>query len=93
MSNPTQSGTNNSQWKAEDITRLKQLMAEGCQVLQEMEDLRAGLSDTVKAISEELDVKPSQLNKAMKIAHKASLTEEREKFEEIEDLLEASGRK
>ena len=93
MSNPSTTGTNNSMWKAEDIQRLKQLMAEGCQVLQEMEDLRTGLSDTVKAIAEELDVKPSQLSKAMKIAHKASIAEEREKFEEIEDLLEASGRK
>lgn len=83
---------NKSSWKAEDIGRLKQLISEGCQVKQEVEDLNEGLKETVKAIAEELDVKPSQLNKAIRIAHKASMAEERAAMDEIEDILEAAGR-
>ena len=43
-------------------------------MLQETDDLRAGLRDTVKHIAEELDIKPTVLNKAIKIAYKNSLT-------------------
>jgi len=88
----TERQTNRVSWKQEDIARLKKLMDEGCQVMQEMEDLKAGLSETVKAIAEELDVKAAHLNKAIKIAHKATLQDERDKLVEIEDILEAAGR-
>lgn len=77
---------------ADDVRRLKELVKEGCVVLQEIDDLKEGLSDTVKAIAEEIDVKPSQLNKVIKIAHKRSLQDERDAFEEIEDILETIGR-
>lgn len=83
---------NKKMFKQEDIARLKQLINEGGQVLGEIDDLKAGLSETVKAIAEEIDVKPAQLNKAIRIAHKASLGEEREKLDEIEDILDAAGR-
>ena len=49
----------------ENVARLKQIIKDGVQVLQECEDLKAGLSDTVKAIAEELEVKPGQLNNAI----------------------------
>jgi hypothetical protein len=84
--------TNKASWRQEDIARLKKLFDEGCQVMQEIEDLKAGLSETVKAIAEELDVKAAYLNKAIKVAHKATLQEERDKLVEIEDILEAAGR-
>jgi chaperonin cofactor prefoldin len=83
---------NKHQFKQEDIARLKQLINEGGQVMGEIDDLKAGLSETVKAIAEELDVKAAQLNKAIRIAYKASMEEEREKLDEIEDILEAAGR-
>ena len=83
---------NRKSFKAEDIARLKQLVTEGCQVKQEIEDLNAGLRETIKAIAEELEIKPAQLNKAIRIAHKANLAEEQEAMEEIEDILSAVGR-
>ena len=89
---PDEQQYNKAQFKAEDIARLKQLMNEGSQVLQEVDDLRVGLSETVKAIAEEMDLKPAQLNKALRIAFKASISEERAKFDEIEDILAAAGR-
>lgn len=75
-----------------NLIRLRQLVNDGVQVLQECEDLKAGLSDTVKAIAEELEVKPSQLNKVIKIAHKANLNQVRSDFEEVENLLDQLGR-
>ena len=36
-----------------NLIRLKQLVNDGVQVLQECEDLKVGLSETVKAIAEE----------------------------------------
>ena len=50
--------------------KLERLVNEGAQVMQEVEDLNAGLKDTVKAVAEELDIKPSLINKAIKVAHK-----------------------
>ena len=75
-----------------NLIRLKQLVNDGVQVLQECEDLRTGLSETVKAIAEELEVKPAQLNKVIKIAHKANLNQVEADFEEVKDMLSQLGR-
>lgn len=76
----------------ETIARLRQVVNDGIQVLQECEDLKAGLSDTVKAIAEELEVKPAQLMRVIKTSHKADLNEKREQFDELEEMLNAIGR-
>ena len=70
----------------ENVARLKQLIADGVQVLQECEDLKEGLSETVKAIAEELEVKPGQLNKLIKICQKGDMNDKREAFDELEEL-------
>ena len=75
----------------ENVARLKQLVADGVQVLKECEDLKAGLNDTVKAIAEELEVKPGQLNKLIKIVQKGTMNDQREAFDELEDLYKAGG--
>ena len=75
----------------ENIARLKQLVADGVQVLQECEDLKEGLSDTVKAIAEELEVKPAQLNKLIKAVQKGTMNDQREAFDELEELYKAGG--
>lgn len=75
-----------------NLARLKQLVNDGVQVLQECEDLKTGLSETVKAIAEELEVKPAQLNRIIKISHKANLNDVRADFEEVDDLLSQIGR-
>jgi hypothetical protein len=79
-------------YSQDDMNRLKQLVKDGCSVMEEIEVLKEGLSDTVKAIAEELDIKAAQLNKAIKIAHKNSLDDEKDKLSEIEDILAAAGR-
>ena len=39
--------------------KLIQIISQGSQVLGEVDDLKGGLRDTVKAISEELELKPA----------------------------------
>lgn len=87
MSEPT----NCRHYDAEDKARLKKLIQEGVTVKQEVKDLTEGLNDTVKAIAEELEISASQLKKAISVAHKNSLADEKAKFEEIEDILETIG--
>ena len=77
---------------AEQKAKLNQLFNEGMKVLREVEDLNAGLSDTVKAIAEEMEIKPGILKKAIKIAHKASLGEENKNHDELNTILETVGK-
>jgi transposase-like protein len=79
-------------FNAEAKVKLTQLINEGISVIQEIETLNEGLNDTVKAIAEELEVKPSVLKKAIKIAHKQRLNETNEENEELNNILETVGR-
>ena len=69
-----------------------QLINEGMQVMQEVETLQEGLKDTVKAIAEELEIKPALLSKAIRIAHKAKLGETNKENEELNSILETVGK-
>ena len=75
-----------------DVAKLKQLINEGIQVKSELEALRDGLKDTVGAIAEEMDIKPSVLNKVIRVAYKAELDKHRDEFSELESILESIGR-
>ena len=58
-----------------EADKLQRLINEGSVVLREVEDLQEGLKETVKAIAEELQIKPSVINKAIKIAYKGNWAE------------------
>jgi glutamyl/glutaminyl-tRNA synthetase len=73
------------------------MVDEGVQVLSDIENMKEGLKDTVEAISEELDIKKTVLNKAIKVAFKNSqskdkLSESRVELDDIEQILMAAGR-
>lgn len=72
--------------------KLTQIINEGMTVMQEIEDLNAGLNDTIKAIAEELEIKPATLKKAVKIAHKAKLGETNRDHDELNTILETVGK-
>lgn len=72
--------------------KLTQLINEGMTVLQEVEDLNAGLNETIKAIAEELEIKPATLKKAVKIAFKAKLGETNRDHDELNTILETVGK-
>ena len=76
----------------EEQAKLKRIIDEGSNVLQEVEDLNAGLKDTVKAVAEELEVKPALINKAIKIAHKGEWSKYSEAFDRLENLIIAVGK-
>lgn len=79
-------------YSEDDKNRIKQLVDEGCVVKQEIDTLNEGLNDTIKAIAEELEIKPSMLKKVINTVYKRNLDEEREKFEELEDIIQSIGR-
>ena len=60
----------NRSFNGEAKIKLTQLINEGMQVLQEVEDLNTGLNETIKAIAEELEIKPATLKKAVKIGNR-----------------------
>ena len=72
--------------------KLTQLINEGMAVMHEIDTLQGGLTDTIKAVAEELEVKPSVLKKAIRIAHKASLTQANQEHEDLNTILEAVGK-
>jgi hypothetical protein len=79
-------------FNGEQKIKLTQLINEGMTVLHEIDTLNGGLTDTVKAIAEELEVKPSVLKKAIKLAHKSGLTQTNKDHEDLNSILEAVGK-
>jgi|TARA_R110000803_G_scaffold204770_3_gene271055 transposase-like protein len=77
---------------AEEKAKLIQIVNEGVNVLQEVTDLQEGLRDTVKAVAEEMDVKPSLINKAIKIAQKGEWHKAVDEFEDLETIMVTTGR-
>lgn len=77
---------------AEEKAKLERLVNEGVTVLQEIEDLQQGLRETVKAVAEELDVKPSLITKAIKIAKNADWDKHQDEFEDLETLVITVGK-
>jgi hypothetical protein len=71
----------------EEKAKLERLINEGSNVLREVEDLQEGLKETVKAVAEELQIKPAIINKAIRIAHKDDWKKHEEEWEEIEGIL------
>jgi len=76
----------------EEKAKLERLVSEGSTVLREIEDLNEGLKDTVKAVAEELNIKPSVINRAIKIAHKGDWSAHNEDWAEIEAILDITKR-
>lgn len=75
----------------EEKAKLERLVREGVTVLQEIEDLQGGLKETVKAVAEELNVKPSLINKAIKIAKNRDWSRVNDEFEDLETIVATVG--
>ena len=79
-------------FNAEEKLKSTTLVTEGISVLTEIDILNGGLKDTVKAIEEEMEIKPTVLNKAIKTALKSSIHQATTDYELIENILETDGR-
>ena len=78
-------------FSGDEKIKIKKLFPEGIQVMSEVNALSEGLNETVKAIAEELDMKPSILKKALRIAFKNEFAKEQDAFTEVEEVLEVAG--
>ena len=76
----------------EQTAKLTQLINEGCAVMYEVETLSGGLNDTIKAIAEEMEIKPGILKKAIRIAHKAEFGRNQDDHELLEQILVQTGK-
>lgn len=79
-------------FSSEQKAKLTQIINEGMQIMHEVETLNAGLSDTIKAIAEEMDIKPNILKKAIRLAHKAEFGKEQQDHELLETILTTVGK-
>ena len=76
---------------ADEKAKLERLVREGVTVLQEVEDLQTGLKDTVKAIAEEMDIKPSLINKAIRIAKNRDWESHADAYDDLETIITTLG--
>ena len=72
--------------------KLIQIISQGSQVLSEVDDLKTGLRDTVKAIAEELELKPALINKAISVAHKGNYQNIADDMDTLERILNSAGK-
>lgn len=77
---------------AEQVKKLEQIVNEGMAVTMEIETLQGGLNDTVKAVAEELEIKPGILKKAIRIAHKSEFGRTQDDHELLEQILTQVGK-
>jgi transposase-like protein len=75
----------------EEKAKLERIVREGVTVMQEVEDLQTGLKDTVKAVAEELDVKPALINKAIKVAKNRDWDRHYDEFDDLETIITTLG--
>jgi hypothetical protein len=83
---------NSRMFSSEQKAKLTQIINEGITIMQEVEDLNAGLSDTIKAVAEEMEIKPAILKKAIRVAFKSKLGDENADHEELNTILETVGK-
>ena len=79
-------------FNTEQVKKLNQVINEGMTVMHEIETLTGGLNDTVKAIAEELEIKPNVLKKAIRLAHKSEFGREQQDHELLEQILTTVGK-
>ena len=79
-------------FSAEQKAKLTQMVNEGMQVMHEIETLNGGLSDTIKAVAEEMEIKPNILKKAIRLAHKAEFGKEQADQALLENILTTVGK-
>ena len=79
-------------FNSDEKKKLVHLVNEGVRVMDEIDILNGGLSDTVKAIAEEMEIKPSVLKRAVKTAYKSSFHTATDEYELLENILETVGR-
>ena len=79
-------------FSVEEKAKLEGLFREALATYSEIELLKSGVKETVDATADEMDIKRSILNKAIRIAYKADWTNQIQNFDEIENILTTVGK-
>jgi len=79
-------------FNSEEKAKLTQLINEGLTVMQEVDDLSEGLNDTIKAIAEEMQIKPAVLKKAVRTAYKSDFERTSDDYAVLENILSTVGK-
>jgi hypothetical protein len=76
-------------------TKVKSIINAGIDTLGEIEVLKGSLKDAVKNLAEELQIKPAEINEAIKLGYKQqkedAVTARDEKQSNVDTLLHAAG--
>ena len=75
-----------------EIQRLKDVLEDGVRTLVEIESLKLGMSDTITAVAEELQLPAKLLRKVISSAHKGNLQEMETELSDVEQLLKLAGK-
>jgi hypothetical protein len=76
-----------------DKIRLNQFMDAALKNFQDIEDLQLSTKDAAKALAEDFGWKAGQLIKAARTAYKASIEDEKEAFDIVEEILVLTNRR
>jgi hypothetical protein len=77
----------------EEKVVLRKVIEEGENVLSQVQQMKDDLREDVKAVAENLEIKPALINKAIRVAHKHNLGEVKNNISEVEEILIAAGKK
>ena len=80
-----------SNFSSDDQAKIKEVITSGTNVKQEVQDLSEGLRETVKAVADEMQIKPQILNKAINVAFKSNMADVQEQMDELESILVSTG--
>lgn len=76
-------------------TKVKSIITAGIDTLEEIETLKGSLKDAVKNLAEELQIKPAEINEAIKLGYKQqkedAVAARDEKLSNVDTLLQAAG--
>jgi hypothetical protein len=92
MNEPTINTDSPITFSGDQKLKIKRVVEESMRTMHELDTLRDGMNETLKAVAEELNIKPAILKKAVKLAHKASLHEENKNHDVVNTILEAAGK-
>jgi biopolymer transport protein ExbB/TolQ len=84
--------SNNRTLTASEIRKLKEIVDLGVKQAQEIKDLKESFRDTLKNVSEELDMPAKDIRRAIQVAIKESIEDEKESVNTTEEILAMVGR-
>lgn len=75
-----------------DQTKVREFVDKGVALLQEIDDLKGGLTDLAKSLAEEVGTKPKVLMKALRAQFKTTLDSDKAELDEVETVLQIANR-